>query len=753
MSCKYFRYPLFFLLLGLLFSPSIYAKKEHKLLNHLPGYVLNGDTPIAYADVRLYQAGAKPDVRLYQAGAKHRATGGKLLGKATTDEHGYFDISYKSLSKANNKSAKKSKNNSKNKSKPKSKSKSAAVLYLIAEGNSKGSGKSPIKLAAVLDSSKEIPDEIVINARTTVATAYAMAQYTNGRSIGGKNPGLKNASGTAQNLVDTSSGEVAKLLSDFPNGELTSTIRVFNSLANMIAACIEDTGLCAGFFRAAKPPRGPEPDDTFAAMAAITQNQGRNFQELFVASQLSSLYQPALRPDLTPTTAQLNGVKPNSWVLALRYMGDGPLGQKMSGPGNTAFDADGNAWINNNFEFSLDQNPVPPLCGSTKVFKLTPTGGSAPGAPYGGVDGSGENAGGLYGAGFGIGVAPDNSAWVSGFGFKGPECAEDPEKLAVSVSQFSADGTRLSTPDGDPTTNTAGGYGYDGAGNILQPQGIKSDLEGTIWVANCAAQPVSGSSEMVSIVTRFPQGDPDKVEFYAFPDQEFSKPFDVAIDHQRHVWVTGNGTSNVLELDQNGVQVGDYIMGDNIKRPMGIATDSGGNLWIADAGLPNPPCPAVLSEDDTIGSDGSINTAAAVTLIRHKGEQRTVTTFGKTVDTPRDGLRWPWGIFIDGFDNVFVANFAGKRVMMLCGVKEQNCPPGVHTGDPISPDEGFTSDALKRVTGIQGDTSGNVWAVNNYKEDGLLPIGLNNPGGNSVVVFIGLAAPVKTPLLGPVQQP
>ena len=112
----------------------------------------------------------------------------------------------------------------------------------------------------------------------------------------------------------------------------------------------------------------------------------------------------------------------------------------------------------------------------------------------------------------------------------------------------------------------------------------------------------------------------------------------------------------------------------------------------------------------------------------------------------------PWG-GIDGFDNVFVANFAGKRVMMLCGVKEQNCPPGVHTGDPISPDEGFTSDALKRVTGIQGDTSGNVWAVNNYKEDGLLPIGLNNPGGNSVVVFIGLAAPVKTPLLGPVRQP
>ena len=90
--------------------------------------------------------------------------------------------------------------------------------------------------------------------------------------------------------------------------------------------------------------------------------------------------------------------------------------------------------------------------------------------------------------------------------------------------------------------------------------------------------------------------------------------------------------------------------------------------------------------------------------------------------------------------------------MQLCGVKEENCPPGVHTGEPFSLDTGYTSDALKRVTGIQ-DTSGNVWAVNNYEEIGLLPPGQENPGGHEIVVFIGLAAPVKTPLLGPVQQP
>ena len=41
----------------------------------------------------------------------------------------------------------------------------------------------------------------------------------------------------------------------------------------------------------------------------------------------------------------------------------------------------------------------------------------------GGVDGSGAFAGGLYGAGFGIAVGPDDSAWITNFGFKTPNCS------------------------------------------------------------------------------------------------------------------------------------------------------------------------------------------------------------------------------------------------------------------------------------------------------------------------------------------
>lgn len=218
------------LLLSLLLSTNVYAKNNQVILNQLSGYVLSGDTPISYGDVLLYQAGTQ-----------YRATGSKLLAKVTTNQNGYFQIAYYSGSD------------------------SGEVLYLTARGNTKGSWNSPIKLAAVLDSSN-IPTEVYITPLSTVATAYAMAQYTDGLVIGGKNPGLKNASGTAQNLADLSNGQVAELLKKAPNGKFTSTLQIFNSLANMLDACIQDNNNCTALFSAAKPPRGREPNDTFAAM-------------------------------------------------------------------------------------------------------------------------------------------------------------------------------------------------------------------------------------------------------------------------------------------------------------------------------------------------------------------------------------------------------------------------------------------------------------------------------------------------------
>lgn len=111
----------------------------------------------------------------------------------------------------------------------------------------------------------------------------------------------------------------------------------------------------------------------------------------------------------------------------------------------------------------------------------------------------------------------------------------------------------------------------------------------------------------------------------------------------------------------------------------------------------------------------------------------------------------PWGIAVDGADHVWVANFGGRRLTELCGTRRKACPPGKRwVGAPISPEKtGYGFDGLVRNTGVAIDPSGNVWVANNWKN---VPV-QSNPGGYQVVAFIGLAAPIKTPLIGPPRQP
>ena len=122
------------------------------------------------------------------------------------------------------------------------------------------------------------------------------------------------------------------------------------------------------------------------------------------------------------------------------------------------------------------------------------------------------------------------------------------------------------------------------------------------------------------------------------------------------------------------------------------------------------------------------------------------------------GITIPWGISVDGDDNVWVANFGVTplddteqptilpRVSHFCGTDTTKCPARARAvGAAISPDNGYTSDALQRNTTTAVDPSGNLWLTNNWR---LAPPKIN-PGGNSIVVYVGIARPIETPLTGP----
>ena len=140
------------------------------------------------------------------------------------------------------------------------------------------------------------------------------------------------------------------------------------------------------------------------------------------------------------------------------------------------------------------------------------------------------------------------------------------------------------------------------------------------------------------------------------------------------------------------------------------------------------------------------------------------------------GIDGPWGIAVDGEDNLWVANFSALqpgsnftsgRLSELCGINPSARPPGKELGDPISPLTGYTVPSagsevllhngdplygpeappsfapMMRQTNVVIDQAGNVWSLNNWKPNFDIDV-LFNPGGDGVVIFVGLAAPPAT---------
>jgi sugar lactone lactonase YvrE len=559
---------------------------------------------------------------------------------------------------------------------------SSAVLYLIA-----GRGAA-VRLASVLGTGG-LPRNVVVNEHTTVATGYALAQFLHGsKRIAGGRPGLQNAAAMAKNLVDVRTGHLGRVLRRAPNGDQTSTLQTFNSLSNMLPRCARSPFRCSFFFGLAKPPGGSAPRGTLEAVAEIARNPGHAVKRLFkFAGSAPVPYRPALAQDR----------RPDAWTLPLRFDGDG---MSIDGPGNFAIDGEGNLWVNNNYVFSAD--PLSPACGSDLLFKFTPRGRFAPDSPYTG--------GGLNGAGFGITIAPNGKIWVGNFGFAGIGCTEPVP--ANSVSEFTPEGDPLS-PNATPTST--GGYTQ---GPIDAPQGTVADRDGNIWIANCGND----------TVTQYPGGDPSRARVSAGIGIE--SPFGIAINQRGQAFVAGNGNSRVAMLNPDGSPTSvSPISGGGINRPMGVAVDSRGNIWVANFAVPficHPPTPPFPP-------------GGSATLLGSEGVPDPGSPFRG------GGLRAPWGITVDGDDNVWVANFDGQRVSQLCGKRTKHCPPGAETGDPIAPDSGYGFDGLTRNTGIGIDPSGNVWLANNWTQAALQ----TNPGGHQIVAFVGAAAPLKTPLIGP----
>jgi hypothetical protein len=250
--------------------------------------------------------------------------------------------------------------------------------------------------------------------------------------------------------------------------------------------------------------------------------------------------------------------------------------------------------------------------------------------------------------------------------------------------------------------SVAGSGGFTGAG-LDYPVAVAIDTDGSAWVVDygdshlthlsSSGQALSGASGYTSAQLAF--------------------PVNAAIDANHNVWVvnssaaTGMAEAAVTKVSPDGSQFTSYTCCDG---PSNLAIDQLGNVWVT----------------DYYGNSISELSSSGVVL--------------SNVPYSGGGIDHPQGIAIDAAGNVWIASYRSppglsSALTELAGASNTAAP-----GTVLSPAAGLGLDAgLVEPFAVAVDASGNLW--------------ISAFATNTLTEFIGLAAPVRTPCIGPPASP
>jgi hypothetical protein len=594
-----------------------------------------------------------------------------------------------------------------------------ASLYLVAQG---GSDHPALVLMAVLGSTPL--REVVINEFTTIASVWTHNQFLDGTAIQGHRLGLEIAAGNMPNLVNLETGGWGAAILDSNNSTQTPTMSNFATLAIVTAGCAARirADACDSLFAAATPPTGKAPAHTLAALQAIARYPAYKPERVFALVDRFYPVPPGKKLRATPFMPYLV-FAPSAWTLGLKFSGGG-----LNAPGKIMFDSQGNAWTGSNFIVGMQSADA--FWNGTSA-KFAPNGRPLSPSP------EGFGGGGLVGPGFGTAIDAQDRVWMNSTGGR-------------TMSLFDKHGKPLSPTDG-----------FNFGGKLGVMQGVIVTPSGDVWALDFSDDKV----------VYLPKGDPAQARFFCQstdgkPNKDspckLSGPFHLAIDQKDRIWITnaiGDHTTRFPASNPSKVEVlatGGYS-------GKGMAIDSQGNAWIANtAGTGFTDVEKLHFLDLKLtGRLDQIDQVAYNALM--KGRMGSISML-RPDGTPGPGSPYSsggawgsWAIAIDGNDQVWSSNFAGRSITHLCGIRTETCPPGMKTGDPISPAGGYVGGGMTYLTDIGIDPAGNVWVADNWET----PDACWNPnfneakstqcGGNGLTVFYGMAKPVRAPQIGPAQ--
>ncbi|MGA7872932.1 MAG: hypothetical protein WCA22_18740 [Candidatus Binatus sp.] len=603
-----------------------------------------------------------------------------------------------------------------------------SILYIVAKGgeptaNKGGGDNSAIALISVIGNKP--PAHVVVNEFTTVASVWTNAQFLDGTALKGNALGLRIAAGNVPNFVDLETGGYGTMIQDPLNSTQTPTMANFATLANVLAGCVTrvNADACNSLLGAATPPSGTAPTDTLTAAELVALNSAYKPARMFAL--LSAFYPIPEGKKLrsTPFLPYLS-FAPSAWVLPLKFTGGG-----YSGGAKVMFDSEGNAWSGANFIVGSQGKDA---LWDGNLSEFAPNG--RPLAPMT----TGFAGGGLQGPGFGTAIDANDRIWIDSTSGK-------------TISLFDHNGKPLSPPEG-----------YNFGGKLGYMQGIIVTPSGDVWAVDFTNDRV----------VYLPKGDPDKAKFYCEstdgkPNKDspckLNAPFGIAIDQQDRIWIDnaiGGSVTRFPASDPSKVEV--FPTGGHSGK--GMAIDSKGNVWITNtmgAGMTLGTKLRLLKLKLTGGTATGMDQIALKDLLSHPGLGSVSMLRPDGTPAPGSpfnstGSIWgAWAVSIDGNDHVWVSNFApGGGVTELCGARPETCPPGMKTGDPISPPGGYKGGGMQMLVDASIDPAGNVWVSNNWQDPsscyGQPDEGVSTRcGGQGMTVFYGLAKPVRSPQIGP----
>jgi len=380
---------------------------------------------------------------------------------------------------------------------------------------------------------------IVVNEVSTVATAYALAGYaTSSTSISSSNTSLA-ATGVANAfnaIANLESGGVA--LSTTPAGNGIAPQATINTLANILAACINTTEpsspACSTLFSNALAggTTGAQPTDTATAAINIAHNPIAEVANLF-----------ALQSGTAPFLPDLGGV-PNDFTISIVI--NGGAGSEFGFPEYVAIDAAGDVWVTNGQAYCCINGVVNEYGNSGALL----------------------NSIGYYGFGMtypkGIAIDASGNAWTA--------------NLGGTISKLSPSGTIL-----NPTSLSGSGWT---AGGLTSGYGIAIDASGNVWAGDAGGGSVNSpydNGHGTSLVELSSSGTV-KSGASGFTGGGINGPLGVAVDTAGNIWTANSGNWTISEFNgSTGAAIspsGGYT-GGGLNDPYGIIVDNGPLIWTA----------------------------------------------------------------------------------------------------------------------------------------------------------------------------